>query len=75
MVSSIPSLKNLFPPVNIGQVIVKDTGGFTYSSRFNKEDIKQQQNKEKSYRIVILNYVSYTVHLYNNLRFRLMWKT
>jgi len=59
LVESLPSLKNLFPSVNLGQVIVKDTAGFTYSSRFNKEDIKLQQSKEKNHRAVELK-----IHLF-----------
>ena len=53
LVSGIPALKSMFPRPNILSLVsVKDTAGFTYSSRFNKDNVKQPVSKEKNPRTV-----------------------
>ena len=53
LVNSNPALKSMFPKPNILSLVsVKDTAGFTYSSRFNKDNIKQSVSKEKNTRTV-----------------------
>ena len=53
LVNSNLALKKMFPKPNILSLVsVKDTAGFTYSSRFNKDNIKQSVSKEKNHRTV-----------------------
>lgn len=54
LIGSNSSLRNLFPRDNILSLCcVKDTAGYTYSSRYNKDDAKQQLSKEKNNRKVL----------------------